>query len=661
MAGSQNPLRRPPGSRLNSSRVHTPTILTGEELLVGDGPVTVDEAEYLHEFIHPHHHESEETMVEEEEDPVDEEQERRRLLPWWRRPSPWWLIAMMPLSSMAMGATIAPRIEIYTMLACRVHKPDIFEESGFLVGRGSNIHASDDHSRACFSDPVVSAAVAQLGAVMSASMGVLSCLTAAWWGSFSDRHGRLRVLGISVVGLLLTDLIFLLVYHYSETLPGGYWFLLIGPLVEGSLGGMTSAIAAMHAYMADTSTAATRSRVFSRSLGVMFTGFAFGPTVGGLIIRATHKVISVFYTALFVHLIYACMIWFVVPESLTSNKMRMAAEKYRATLAMVSRRLGWAGRLKKWFSFLAPLAVFVPSRPHTGTTPLKAGKRDWSLTLVAAAYALVLSINGSYSVKFQYASLTFAWDSETMSYWLSAIGASRAVFLAVILPLGIKYFKDKPKTEERQPRMSSEEEPLMSPSTSTRPPERRSHSHSPSRLNEPHSSKFDLGLARVSLGFEVLAYGLMALVTNPVPFTILAMLGSFGAGFPPAIQSVALDLYTQREGQLETGKLFGAMSVLQALSSQILGPALYGVIYMKTVATVPRMIFFVSVLSVLISFVILAFVRLPDAEKSAAAGDDTEEQLLPRGSPPPRDRTLVNPDEDLQPRKKARPTLPNMD
>jgi hypothetical protein len=36
----------------------------------------------------------------------------------------------MPLSSIAMSTTIAPRIEIYTMLACDAHKPE------YTAGRG---------------------------------------------------------------------------------------------------------------------------------------------------------------------------------------------------------------------------------------------------------------------------------------------------------------------------------------------------------------------------------------------------------------------------------------------------------------------------------------------------------------------------------------------
>jgi hypothetical protein len=38
-------------------------------------------------------------------------------------------LAIIPLAAMAASATIAPRIEIYTLLACFVHKPDIFERT----------------------------------------------------------------------------------------------------------------------------------------------------------------------------------------------------------------------------------------------------------------------------------------------------------------------------------------------------------------------------------------------------------------------------------------------------------------------------------------------------------------------------------------------------
>jgi hypothetical protein len=94
-----------------------------------------------------------------------------------------------------MSATMAPRIEIYTVLACSVHKPDIFKQSfpglelglveeprqlpthssARLIGGIYPPHLTDKSGQAtnasvptkpnlCASDPVVQAAVAKLTA-----------------------------------------------------------------------------------------------------------------------------------------------------------------------------------------------------------------------------------------------------------------------------------------------------------------------------------------------------------------------------------------------------------------------------------------------------------------------------------------------------------------
>ena len=47
-------------------------------------------------------------------------------------------------------------------------------------------------------------------------------------------------MGISVIGLLLTDFNFIMVALFSKYIPGGYWFLVVGPIVEGILGGTLS-------------------------------------------------------------------------------------------------------------------------------------------------------------------------------------------------------------------------------------------------------------------------------------------------------------------------------------------------------------------------------------------------------------------------------------
>lgn len=113
-------------------------------------------------------------------------------------------------------------------------------------------------------------------------------------------------------------------------------------------------------------------------------------------------------------------------------------------------------------------------------------------------------------------------------------------------------------------------------SSGSRPP-----SHSPARSikteEEVHVLAFDLNVARCSLLVELTLYLLLPFAPNGLAFTALSVFGAFGAGFAPALQSVALGLYTQ-QGGTESGKLFGAWSVVQALayvSSLIPSPRAY--------------------------------------------------------------------------------------
>jgi hypothetical protein len=99
-----------------------------ENALFGDGAVDSETAELLGDFLTPQH-EQDETLIEEELPQEDSIESQRQQLPWWKRPSPLWLLAFSPFSTIAMSATIAPKIEIYTLLACSVHKPDIFRDS----------------------------------------------------------------------------------------------------------------------------------------------------------------------------------------------------------------------------------------------------------------------------------------------------------------------------------------------------------------------------------------------------------------------------------------------------------------------------------------------------------------------------------------------------
>lgn len=86
-------------------------------------------------------------------------------------------------------------------------------------------------------------------------------------------------------------------------------------------------------------------------------------------------------------------------------------------------------------------------------------------------------------------------------------------------------------------------------------------------MNESKDSSsplLDLNTARVSLFLELASYTMMATANTGIMFTVYTIMGSLGSGFTPALQSLALGIYAGRGGG-ETGKLFGALSVVQAL------------------------------------------------------------------------------------------------
>lgn len=142
--------------------------------------------------------------------------------------------------------TLAPRLEVYTQLACNnlygrhewdhtrhtsnfssdianiplyssldplgphLHPYSHFPEPGKTFVPNSNDDTDDTEdprripSAHCLSDPEVQASAARLQTMMTTTMGLLSALTTGYWGHFSERHGRTKVLALSTLGLFLT-------------------------------------------------------------------------------------------------------------------------------------------------------------------------------------------------------------------------------------------------------------------------------------------------------------------------------------------------------------------------------------------------------------------------------------------------------------------------
>jgi MFS family permease len=86
---------------------------------------------------------------------------------------------------------------------------------------------------------------------------------------------------------IVSEICFILVATFPYLAPGGYRALLIGPMIEGLLGGLSTITATINAYLSDVTPDGSRAAVFARLGGIMMLGFASGPVLGSLLIQGT--------------------------------------------------------------------------------------------------------------------------------------------------------------------------------------------------------------------------------------------------------------------------------------------------------------------------------------------------------------------------------------
>ncbi|KIK97775.1 hypothetical protein PAXRUDRAFT_824597 [Paxillus rubicundulus Ve08.2h10] len=617
------------------------------------------------------------------------------------RARPLWLVPFALAASITRGITLASRVEVFTQLSCtRLHDsynhttiasdaqglytsvhhsldplaagpnltplyfhsqspPQSFKDSeGDGVGQGDDSRVIPANK--CISDPAVQAGAARLQAIMTTTMGALSALTTGWWGHFGERYGRTRVLAISTLGLFITDLTFFLVSTPHNPLADhAHKFLILAPIVEGSLGGWSSLSGANTAYLADCTSPGSRSTIFARFSGVLFIGLALGPIIGAWLIRhplsflnvgqidhSLQSVNSVFLVAISCSFVNFLLVLLVFPESLPPA--RRAANRKGKNRAIEGHEFVSSGKNEASWAItralggcLSPLGVFLPSdvliaRAAGGEVPGQSRTRkDWSLTFLALSTFFHMLASGLFQLKYLYAEHIYNWVAEQLSYYISLMGAARALHLLFLLPFLLSTFK--PARAAASSAVSAQAIPRA---PKAKPKPTKSHLFSEIR--------FDLLVVRCSMLVEFCSHSLV--IMCPLPsndpssawwsqfmFVVATSLACAGAGAGPAVQSLALctlqgrmlaekeeaarmrggteGLAVEQDAGPESGKLFGAFAVLQAAGQTILGPMVFGVIYSSTVASFPRAIFAMAGGLVLLALTLTLFVR-PDVSLS---------------------------------------------
>ncbi|KAG8905192.1 hypothetical protein FRB99_000557 [Tulasnella sp. 403] len=474
----------------------------------------------------------------------------------------------------------------------------------------------------CFTDPDVQRKAAQLQTAVILTMGILSALTTGWWGAVGDRVGRTKVMALSLAGYLFTDVMFVIVARYAKLLApfGGHKFLLLGPVIEGLLGGWSTVTAAVNAYISDVTKHGSRSKTFSSMQGFLFVGVAAGPAFGSLLLQwtspdtntASHSppgrtpdVLIVFFVSVCISVLNCLYAIFVIPESLTEeirvereNKRILEQEAHAAAHPHppVHGVTGLLGSLRwRVAELFEPAALFLPQG------------RDWKLTYLGIAYFMGVLTAGTYPLKLLYAEHRFGWSAVELGNYLTLIGTVRALHLLIIMPVIIKAFKPVHVYREAPSGNPDATTSNITPTSGSAPNPNSQTTHlSPQVLKDV---RFDLRLARASIFIDAMSFILVVCTIDASAFVVVTLLSAFGGGTTPVIQSIALCLLPNAKEQ--AGKLFGAFSMMSAIGAFILSPLLFGMLYSATVGTFPSAIFAAGGTILVIGCVALLLVRAP--------------------------------------------------
>ena len=196
---------------------------------------------------------------------------------------------------------------------------------------------------------------------------------------------------------------------------------------------------------------------------------------------------------------------------------------------------------------------------------------------------LGIHFQGLFQIKYLYAKHVYSWDAETLSYYITGIGTTRAVYLLLLLPgkmefslvfvqvadiISIAFIRVLKPT------------PILNRTTRVVAKSKKRAEPTPRALLS--EIKSDLVVAKVAAALDLLSHLLVVLAASSSEglFVVFSMISSLGSGMQPAVQSVALCTLHLREitqgqearnkGGKEIGKLFGAFSILQAVGSTIL-------------------------------------------------------------------------------------------
>lgn len=404
--------------------------------------------------------------------------------------------------------------------------------------------------------PEVQKKVTLFSLTLNLVTGILSALVAPRLGHASDRYGRRRLMAVASCGGILAEAITIVAAKYPDMFS--YNWMILGAFFDGLTGSFTAGSVLSHSYTSDCTPPSKRGPSIGYLHACLFTGLAFGPLLAGYFVKWTGSLLSIFYVTLACHVIFIFFMLFVLPESLSKKRQKLAREKYAQEQEALER-----GSSRTWITSLRKSNPFEPLKlllPRGAGASSRLRRNLVSLALIDMI--LLGAAMGSATVIILYSEHNFGWGTLESSRFISIVSLFRVFVLMGIFPVVNYIFRTRPAARRRR------ESGIVVMETNA------------------GADELDVWLVRFALLSDVAGVTGYIFAPSGGIFVLCGVVTAFG-GLGSATVQAAITKHVPSE---QVGQLLGAIGLLHALS-RVLAPIALNGLYYGTVDTFPQAIF----------------------------------------------------------------------
>lgn len=465
-----------------------------------------------------------------------------------------------------------------------------------LAHSSAHNHSPNNDNGLAFNDPrcfapQITAAVGMFQSYQTMINAFFGAITIPLISSLSDRFGRKPAFIWSISCTITNLFITLICTSFPEKFS--YKLILLGSVIDGIGGGVLIMSVLTSSYISDCVREKYRAPILSISDAIVYGGLAIGPFLGSMLLSATnHSIVLLFSLSILLESIFLFIIIFLLPESRSERARRKSISQFNnfsrknSTAGSVSRSRSGSvlfdddsethySRIifNSWlFDLIVQLkdGVIHPLRSfRLSHIPRHQSSVRANVYILLGVTSTIVEI-GTCAAPFifLYAKTQFHWTSVENGYFVSVLGGSRFLFLALVLPFVLEWF-------------------------------RKNYDHSPRYVD-----KSDKLLLQIGFLASILCYVLISEARNGGLFLSAAVLFAFGSGGSPILRNALIK-------HAESGKV-GELLGLSQFISRILSifiPPMIAIVYNKTVSYRPQLILELFGSMYFIMLVLVCFLR----------------------------------------------------